>query len=299
MRQIRLGIVSRTFYYVPVWGALRHGRFKDIGIDIDLQLIGHADQAQLLRDRNCDIVIAPPDGILQDVDRGGRAIVLAGNSDRLSHCLITQPDIKSVEALKGRRVGVLSRTEGSYFHFEQLALAHGMRFPDDFEIVETGGAPLRHQLLLEKKIDAGLQSFPWAYIEEDAGFNNLLDISDFVPEWQFNTINSERDWLDANGPLASDFLAVLADATDWFYQNPEGAAAVAVAEMNVPHELALRAWGYFNRGHCLTRDLSVSEPGLAIVYEALRRSGLVAPDGPFMVEKYVAGVTSVRRTARP
>ena len=57
-------------------------------------------------------------------------------------------------------------------------------------MLETAGAGARHRLLLDGKIDAGLQSIPWAYVAEDAGFNNLGAASDTVPDWQFTVYKS-------------------------------------------------------------------------------------------------------------
>ena len=297
MTLLRVGIISRTFYYTPLWAALKQRRFQKVGLDVQLTLIGPGDQAQMLRQNLCQLTIAPPDGILQDVDSGGCCTILAGNCDRLSHCLIVQPEIGSFADLRNKRIGVLSLTEGSFFHFRQLAKAHGMQFPEEFKVAETGGAPLRHGLLLEKKIDAGLQSFPWVHVAEQAGLRNLLDIGDYVPEWQFNTINADLRWCDGHWTEVNAFLAVLAEATDWFYENREGAAEVAAAQMEVAQEMALRAWDYFARTGCLTRDMSINIRGLAKVHESLRESKLLRgsqADEPFAIERYFTGQVPMR-----
>ena len=96
MHLLRVGIVSTTFYYTPLWSAIESGLFRNVGLDVELRLIGHQRQVELLRSMACDITIAPPDGILQDVDSGGCARIVAGNADRLSHRLITKPSIASM-----------------------------------------------------------------------------------------------------------------------------------------------------------------------------------------------------------
>jgi ABC-type nitrate/sulfonate/bicarbonate transport system substrate-binding protein len=284
--RLTVGIVSRTFYYVPLWSAIRQRRFAAAGLQVRIEILGHDDPVEAIRAGRCDIAISPPDSVLRDVDGGGDSVILAGNADRLSHRLIAQPEFASVEALRGRRIGVLSRTEGSFFHFQILAEAHGLKFPEEFEVVETGGAPLRHRLLLDKKIDAGLQSLPWVYLEEAAGLRNLCDVSDFVPVWQFNTVNAERRWAEQHIELTQAFLQVLKDASDAFYREPDAMADIAAQEMGVPHKQALRAWHDLVSGRCITRDLSVNIEGLRCVHASLAQAGLTDPDAEVDTTRY-------------
>jgi NitT/TauT family transport system substrate-binding protein len=275
--RLTVGIVSRTFYYVPLWSAMRQRRFSAAGLQVRVEILGHDDPVEAMRAGRCDIAISPPDSVLRDVDSGGASVILAGNADRLSHRLVSQPEFDSVEALRGRRIGVLSRTEGSFFHFQLLAEAHGLRFPEEFEVVETGGAPLRHRLLLDRQIDAGLQSFPWVYLEEAAGLRKLCDVSDFVPVWQFNTVNAERRWAQQHADLTAAFLEVLGEASEDFYVEPDAMSDIAAQEMGVPHAQALRAWHDLVGGRCITRDLAVNLDGLQRVHASLARAGLALP----------------------
>ncbi|MBI2726312.1 MAG: ABC transporter substrate-binding protein [Polaromonas sp.] len=275
MPKIRVGIVSKTYYYTPLWIAQDCHFFKDEGIQVEIELLGNQNPAELLYRHEIQLAIAPPDSVLQDVDKGGRLRLLAGNSDRLSHCLITQPEITTVEQLKGKRFGILSRTEGSFFHFRALAKAHGLVYPGDYELVETGGAPVRHQMLLDRKIDAGLQSFPWVYVAEKLSFNNIADISDYLPQWQFNTLNAHLDWVEENRELVTRFLRAMIRATNWFYENREGAAEVAARNLGINITDSQAGWDYFAKTECITPDMSLSLEGLSHVYAALIDANLI------------------------
>lgn len=287
LTRVNVGLVSTTFYYVPLWIAMDRGIFRDAGLDVQLLLLGNREPGRLLYDRQIDVAIAPPDGVLQDVEQGGTLCLLAGNSDRLSHCLITQPEIRSVEEMRGKRFGILSRKEGSFFHFQAIAQAHGLAFPQDYQVVETGGAPLRHKLLLGRQIDAGLQSFPWVYLAEQAGFNNVCDVSDYLPEWQFNTVNAERGWIKHNQDVAGRFIGALREATDFFYTHREASASIASARMDMPVETSLKGWDYFAKTERITRDLSVNARGLALVHAALQNAGLIQPDAVFGMGRFL------------
>src|SRR6185503_18906241 len=124
-------------------------------------------------------------------------------------------------------------------------------------------------------IDAGLQSIPWNYVGEDAGFNKLGEIIDYVPDWQFVTINANKEWAAANKDLVVGFLRAICRATDSFYANPEASAAIAAEELPAPIEHARRAWKHYTGSNAMTRDVSINLAGLTKVLTTLRAANLL------------------------
>ncbi len=187
---IHIGIIDRTFFYQPVLVAIQNGFFADEGLNANMRFIRSGEgQAEGLMKGDLHFALSSTEGIFQNVERGGPLRMLAANSGRLSHFIVTQKKFKKVEELKGANVGILTLTEGSFFNWQEIALKHGLKYPDDYKVTQTAGAGARHGLLLEGKIDVGLQSIPWAFVGEDAGLNNLGAANDYVGEWQFTTYN--------------------------------------------------------------------------------------------------------------
>lgn len=284
---IKLAIVSRTFFYLPVWAALSRGEFERAGLAVQTSVLGAASQAEPLRSGELDIAIATPEAVLQDAAAGGSLRIVAGNTGRLSHSLITRPGFPTVESLRGARVGILNRVEGSFFQMQAMLAHHGLHFPGDYEVIETGGVPPRHQALLEGRIDAGLQSIPWNYVAEEAGLNNLGDITGYVPDWQFVSVNASAEWANRHPQAMTSFLSVLLRSTEWVHTHREEAAAIAAAELpaSLPH--AQRAWDYYIGTNALTRELSVNRRGLEVVIETQRRAGLLPAAAPESLDAYV------------
>jgi len=285
--RLRLGLVSKTFYYTPIWVAIEKGMFRDVGLSAELQFLGSDVQIQALLDGALDITIAPPEGVLQNAFAGGPLRIIAGNSDKLSHWLMARPDIKTIEDLRGRTFGILNKTEGSFFHFQVLAEKHNLFYPGDYEIQDTGGAPSRHRALIAGTLDAGLQSIPWCFLGEDMGLNKLADISDYVPDWQFNTINADVSWCRENAQVAVATLLAIQRAVDWVYAHREESADIAARNMEIEPRYALRAWDYFTSLEKLTRDMRVNTPGLNQVIEAQIRAGLLPQEGRGNLQRYI------------
>lgn len=287
--KLRVGLVSRTFYYVPIWAAVQQGFYRDEGLDIDLTVMTNTTaQAAALKDGALQITVAPTEGIIDSVQNGGSLRIVAGNSGKLSHFVIAQSRFHSIEDLRGATIGILSMTEGSRFHFQQVAAAHGMT-EADYKLKETGGAPARNQALLDRTIDAGLQSIPWSYVAEDAGFVNLADVSAAIPDWQFTTYNVDAIWAKQHSDLVVRFLRATLRGTQWMYSDKAGAVALASRELGIKSEYAERGWEYFTRTRNITPDLSVNRPGLVKVIEVLKAAGQLPPGTSADPGRYIDG----------
>ena len=278
MRQIEVGTVSRTFFAVPLWLGIDRGFFADEGLEIRLRIFGNASQVEPLVSGSMHVAVASPEAVLQNAQQGGPLRFVAGNAGRLSHFFIAQPKFKRVEDLRGATIGILNMVEGTFFQLQEVMARHGMSYPADYKVVETGGAPPRHKALLEGTIDAGLQSIPWVYLEEEAGFSNLGDVADYVPDWQFTTVNVNRDWAARNRDALVRFLRALLKSTDWVYNNRDGTATVVQKEMDMSRAHAERGWDYYTGRGALTRDLSLNLKGLDKVIRAQIQAGLLPQD---------------------
>ncbi len=285
---IQVGLIDRTFFPQPVFVAIQNGYFADEGLNANIRFIrsGEGQAAGLIKG-DLNIVLSSPEGIIQNVQRGGPLRMIAANSGKLSHFIITQKKFAKVEDLKGATVGILTMTEGSFFNWQEIAEKHGLKFPEDYKVLETAGAGARHRLLVEDKIDAGLQSIPWAYVAEEAGFNNLGAAADYVPDWQFTVYNANSEWAKANPAKMVGFLRAILRANDWIYRHRAEASEIVARELTIKPAFAERAWDYYTSTGTLTRDLAFNEAGLRKVFETQIKAGTLPKDTKFDMKNYV------------
>lgn len=69
-----------------------------------------------------------------------------------------RPKFYYIASLKGARIAFLNQTEGTFIQVREMLQRHGLHYPADYSVEETGGVPARHKALLSRTIDAGLQS---------------------------------------------------------------------------------------------------------------------------------------------
>lgn len=284
---LRVAIVSRTFFYVPLWAAIARGEFQRAGIAPEISILGNASQSEKLLSGELDLAIATPEAALQNAAAGGPLRIVAGNTGRLTHALIARAPFRTIESLRGRRLGILNRVEGTFFQMQTMLAQHGLHYPGDYELVETGGVPPRHKALLEERIDAGLQSIPWTYAAEEAGMNNLGDITRYVPDWQFVSINANVLWARQHADLLMRFLTVMLRSTQWVHANRAEAAAIAERELPAGAAHALKAWDHYISTNALTLDLAINRRGLDAVLQAQRKAALIAQEAPHTADAYI------------
>jgi ABC-type nitrate/sulfonate/bicarbonate transport system substrate-binding protein len=274
--KIAAGLVSRTYFNMPLWAAQQHGMFAAEGLEVEGTIHGNESQVPPLLDGRFQVYIGSPELAIQNQAEGGPLKIVAGNAGKLVHSLIARAPFKRVEDLRGRMIGIFNDKEGTFFHVKAMLAAHGLQFPGDYEVKHTGGVPPRHKALLAGEIDAGLQSVPWNYVAEEAGMNNLGDVIKYVPDWQFVSVNVNGEWARQNRDVLVRFLRVILRANEWLYANRAAASEIASREMPAPLPHAERAWDFFTGTNALTRDASVNLKGLAQVIATLKETGLLA-----------------------
>lgn len=285
--EVRVALVSRTVFNMPLWMAQQKGYLKEAGIDATLEILNNAEKInEDLRSGRAQIALATPESVILDAYHGGSLRIIGGNAERLPHFIITQPAIKSLQQLKGARFGVLSLQEGTTYLVHELARQMGLK-PGEYEVLAVGGAPTRWKLLQAGKIDAGLQPFPLSYEAEDAGFNNLGPISNFVSQYLFTSINVDSSWATRNRDTVTAFMRAMKRGQAAIGAHPQQAAAVAAKELNTSVALAQRALGDTARLKILSQDLSVSEPALQGVFQTLKSAGLLPAEAKFEAQRIV------------
>lgn len=284
---VKVALVSRTVFNMPLWVAEGKGFLKQEGIDATLQLATDTEElSSQLRSGSYQLAISPPESVMVDAYKPGSTVrIVGGNARKLPHFIIAKPEIKTLAQLRGAHFGVFSMEEGTTFLLPEIAKTAGFA-PGDYKITAVGGAPTRWKLLKEGKIDVGLQPFPLSYEAEAAGFNNLGPVLQIIPDWQFTTINVNEPWAKQNPKVVVSFLRALRKGHAYMEAYPEEAAEIAAQELRTDLELAARALNDTQRFGILDPQIDLSEPGLARVFQALQQAGLIDAKQKFNISDF-------------
>lgn len=269
--RLRVGIVVPAFFFVPYWGARDLHFYEQLGLHVDFTIFGGIEPlTTALRLGDIDIGVGSPEHVIHDVEAGGDLRMIGGNVNRLTHSLIAQPEIKRLEDLRGRIIGVSALSAGTSSLFMDILERVGVH-PSEYSIVEAGVVPPRHERLLDRSIDAAMQTDPHNYIAEDRGFSNLGAVSDWIPYFQFSSVNVRDGWAREHDDILIRFLAASIRGSQWMFENREAAIEVAGRHMDVEHSYLERAWKDHVNGFAVPVDLRLDSRSIQTCLDMMRR----------------------------
>jgi len=138
-------------------------------------------------------------------------IVLTTTESIIRDHIIASPNIKSVQDLKGKRLGY--SVPGAVTHVGAIGFARKMGWEPGKDILLVGGGNALNPLL-EGREDALLGTGMLFAMASERKLNDLLDLTQYKIPVAGSSILAERNWLQSNRDTAARFVkaAIEADA---------------------------------------------------------------------------------------
>jgi len=266
------------FNWLPVFVAERHGIFANHRLSVTLKRMGSVDKATAaVRCGEADLAITPPEGAIADAVTGGRLRILAGNVNRLPLSLVANARFTRVEDLKGKILGTSSLTEGTAIYTREMLSQHGLNYPGDYEFAVVGVHPARWKALQEGTIDAAVQLIPLNFVAFDAGYSNLGEVSDYIPEIVFTALIGDKAWVDGNRQKVDALLGCLRESTALLYdpKNDEKLLPIVMEITQSDRQYAQKSLEYMRETAVFARDLEIPAAAFNKTIELMVKADLL------------------------
>ena len=268
MKKLIFTAVSRNYFNLPIWIAQHQGMLADEGLDVAIELYEGVDEVtNRLRDGRAQIGYGITEHVVLDSEAGGFLEIVGGNVNRLPFSLITSKNIRTVEDLRGKTVGVSSIEAGSSSLVMKLLAARGLHYPGDYKMRAVGPILARWEMLQSGEIDAGLQGAPLNYIAIDQGFGSICEPRQEVPDFQFTSLNVDKRWAEANADIMHRFMRAFVRAHHFFFESRNGVTAIAMAETGIAENYAKRAWDEYTTDEIFPRDGDANDAAVQALIE--------------------------------
>ena len=177
LTKVTTSYVSDSAGVLPLWLAKEAGIFARNGLDVQAVRMHAAVGVMALMSGELQFVLASGPVVVDSALRGSSAVYVAGGMSTLDFVLVTRPEIKTPEQLKGATVG-LSAFRGvnpaaTRFALQKLGLG-----PKDVSLIVVGGTSERIASLRLGKIHGTLFSPPQNITAQREGFNALADVAE-------------------------------------------------------------------------------------------------------------------------
>jgi ABC-type nitrate/sulfonate/bicarbonate transport system substrate-binding protein len=266
------------FNWLPVFVADRLGIFARHGAKVTLKRMGSVDKATAaIRAGEADLAITPPEGAIADAVSGGRLRIIAGNVNRLPMTLVAHSRIKHIKDLKGCVLGTSARTEGTAIYTMEMLSQHGLKYPGDYEFAVVGVHPERWQALQDGRIDAAVQPVPLNFVALDAGYSNLGEVTDAIPEIAFTTVIGAEDRLKQHQDGVRRLLIGLIEATNVIYDpSQDGVVVPILADITKSSEAySQRSLAYMRDKTLFPRRLEIPDSAFNTTVDLMIKAGLL------------------------
>jgi ABC-type nitrate/sulfonate/bicarbonate transport system substrate-binding protein len=205
--KIRIAYSAISGAQLPLWVAQDQGLFRRQGLDTDLLYIGGGSvvvQAMLGGEVRFTRAAAP--GIVQASLRGADLVMIANTVNTLVYSVMTRPEIKNPEDLRGKVLGVTRLGGATDYVVGLLAKKWGFQRGKDFKVFQTGGMPQLLTAVQTGVVDAGIISPPSNLQGLKIGLREMIDVSDIGIVFVNSPLSTTRSFIKSQRDIVLRML---------------------------------------------------------------------------------------------
>lgn len=196
-----------TAVHAVLWVGYEKKIFQKYGLDLEYLAIenGTVSMQTLLANETQAAFTTGALAVTANL-QGGDATIIAGGMNFIPNKLVTRPEIKRPEDLKGKRIAI-SRYGSASDYATQLALEKLNVNPKDVTINQVGGNSTRFSAIVGGTIHATLLAEPLTTIAlRDHKMNSLIDLAESGVPFPQNAFLVRRSYLESNRSRLVNFM---------------------------------------------------------------------------------------------
>src|SRR4026207_798087 len=213
---------SASGVFAGLWVAQEGKLFEKYDIDSHLILIASGSmmvQAML----GGDLPIAGAAGSAAvDASLGGADVVMFGSMVKVpAFYIMALPEIKSIEDLRGKTVGVTRFGSSTDFTMRYVLRKHGLEPGKDVALIQTGDLFAAAAMLRTRTIVSAPFSSPTNLRAEEAGARVLMNMGKAGGYFPHDAFMARRSFISANTDLVRRFLKAYSEAVHRLFTDKE------------------------------------------------------------------------------
>jgi NitT/TauT family transport system substrate-binding protein len=218
--RVSVGLSALSPTNWAVWVAEEKGLFKKYGIEPQVIFIGGgaARSMNALVAKDVQFMIIGGVGVINAALRGADVAMVASNVNLSTQRLISRPDIKTPDELKGKRVGVTAFGSNTHSVLLMLLKKWSMK-PEDLVILQIGPSPTMILSLEKALLDAAILTSPSDFIAIERGNRVLADLADLQIYSLQSTVSTTREYLKTSEDQATRFIRGYSEGVAFIKKN--------------------------------------------------------------------------------
>jgi len=205
--KVAIGYSGISADQLVLWVAKDTGIFAKNNLDAQpIYFTGGTMSVTAMVSGDTPLIQASGPGIVSAGLAGAEPVYVVGGITTLDYWLMTQPEIKTPEQLKGGTIAV-ARFGGAADFVARYALARlGLNPGKDVTIVQTGSTPERLAAMEAKRVTGSTLVPPATFIAQRKGFHLLADVAALGLAYQHQGGVTTRKYLRENPAVVRNFV---------------------------------------------------------------------------------------------
>jgi NitT/TauT family transport system substrate-binding protein len=240
LRKINIAYTATSPYQAVLIVAKEAGLFKKYNLDptlvfttggsLGIQAMIGGDVAMTLSDGSSSVVSR-----LAGVD----IVVIASLLNTFPYSLISLPEIKKVDQLRGGKIAV-SRFGSATDLSVKMALAKvGLNAEKDVTLLQIGVQTARYAALQSKNVQATIITPPFTLTARKAGFQTLLDMAELNIPFQLTGLLALRPYLKSNPDVVLSVIRTLSEGIHFYKREKEATIKILAKYLKIDDREAL------------------------------------------------------------
>ena len=219
IQKITINYATRTGQVWPFYIAKEGGYYQKYGLDVNLVFAIHPAAVAMVISGEAVMTPYTLEQSMTAASRDGSLVILGSPFKKSLFALMATKNIKRMQDLKGKRIGVSQVGDAPYNYTNGLIAKAGLK-PRDIQWIPTGGdVSTRATALLTGRVDATMLTAPVYFKLEQEGYSNLANISDYDDIYAPAVYLFRKATIAANAKLPELLMKAHAEAIKRFYED--------------------------------------------------------------------------------
>ena len=235
LQQVRIALSTPTPHMAPLYVGKDKKFYEKYGLDVQLILVNSGSLvAQMFASGELQMTANAPASLVNLAATGEKISFFLGLSNTSPFTVVTQPNLRRADDLKGKRIGT-ARFGGSSHISALIALEH-LKLDlkrDKIVLIQTGVDPDRMAALETKAIDAGMLQRVATKVMVGKGYYPLLNMLQAKIPYQNTGLTVKKDYAAANPKVIDGFTRATIEAYGYIFKKENKQAVKEVLARNL------------------------------------------------------------------
>lgn len=226
-QKVVVGYSAVSSLIAPFWVIKEAGFLNQEGLLADpIYIPSSSTMAQAMLAGEVNISTANGQVVADIGLQGGDLVAMGAIVNVAAFYVMAPPEIKSIEDLRGKPVGVTRFGASTDFGIRMLLTKYGLDPGRDVPILQIGGMPELAAALSKRTIYAAAMSFPMGYVAQQEGIKILFNLAKEDIPFMHVGITVSRRFMKERRAQAKAFLRAYGRAVHFMHTRKEESKAI-------------------------------------------------------------------------